>query len=315
MGKTWDGGGVAFDPTTWAELFRVLKPGGRLLAFGGTRTHHRTWCAIEAAGFVLEDTIGWFYGSGFPKHKSKLKPAWEPIAVARKAHVTPLNVDACRIESAEPRPLIKGPAKNGEDGGRFRPQSGYHVGETTLGRWPANVVLSHHPDCNGACHPECPVQMLDEQSGERKAGAFPARRKGIGFTAAQGRRNTGTEGERFSYDVGGGASRFFYCAKASRRERNEGLPEGLRNHHPTVKPIALMRWLVRLVTPPGGTVLDPFCGSGSTGCAAVLEGFDFIGVDRDPEYVSIARARIAHWTPEQPWLPLEATVCAAGCPG
>src|SRR5690606_18863874 len=141
MGKTWDGGGVAFDPTTWAELFRVLKPGGRLLAFGGTRTHHRTWCAIEAAGFVLEDTIGWFYGSGFPKHKSKLKPAWEPIAVARKAHVTPLNVDACRIESAEPRPLIKGPAKNGEDGGRFRPQSGYHVGETTLGRWPANVVL------------------------------------------------------------------------------------------------------------------------------------------------------------------------------
>lgn len=165
--------------------------------------------------------------------------------------------------------------------------------------------------------------MLDEQTGEMAAGNHPSVRKGIGYTAAEGRANAGTNGERRATEVGG-ASRFFYVAKASSRERNAGLEgfeerdsrEGLKNStprsyqindamgkppilrkntHPTVKPIALMRWLVRLVTPPGGLVIDPFAGSGTTGIACSLEGLNFIGIEREADYVEIARARIAHW--------------------
>lgn len=304
MGREWDRAGVAYDPATWVESLRVLRPGGRLLAFGANRTHHRIWCAIEDAGFVIEDTIMWIYGSGFPKHRSKLKPAYEPIIVARKGPVTDLNIDECRIGvgTGRPRPEYEPNRKNtvygdGMGGGAW---------ENTSGRWPANIVLDEEA-----------AATLDAQSGERPSGARAAGvRTGMGYHGASGDGGPAIEANT------GGASRFFYCAKASRAERNAGL-EGLprrpggstakgftedrergqdrnrpvANHHPTVKPVDLMRWLVRLVTQPGELVLDPFTGSGTTGVACTLEGRRFIGVEREAEYVEIARRRIAATQP------------------
>lgn len=274
MGKDWDHGvpGVPF----WAEALRVAKPGTRLLAFGGTRTFHRLAVAIEDAGWRIDDCLSWLYGSGFPKHASKLKPAWEPVIMARKPDkkATALNIDACKIGA---------------------------------GRWPANVVLDEEAAAG-----------LDEHSGELKAGVAVRHRSGG--------RTFGTEKAKppmddLGYGDSGGASRFFYCAKASRSERDaglDGMPEKdyavaviqtpgvghhgqtingkqvsrARNFHPTVKPVALMQWLVRLVTPSGGMVLDPFCGSGTTGVAAVREGRSFAGIEKDAAYVEIASKRI-----------------------
>ena len=293
LGKGWDHGvpGVEF----WTEALRVLKPGGHLLAFGGTRTYHRLAVSIEDAGFEIRDCLSWLYGSGFPKsHNLKddwqgwgtaLKPGWEPIIMARKpfrgtvaANVLEwgtgaINIDATRVGVGD---VIRG-GGNGQasHGGRFG--SGETHGTRPIvqshdkGRWPANVVL-------------------DEAIAEQ-------------------------------HDW----SRYFYTAKASKAERNaglDGMPERqvttadkwatndrrsgtarqpeewkqspVANHHPTVKPVALMRWLVQLVTPPGGVVLDPFTGSGTTGVAAVAEGFQFVGIEREPEYVEIAQRRIAY---------------------
>jgi hypothetical protein len=260
----------------------------------------------------------WLYGQGFPKHKSKLKPAWEPIILARKPapRVTPLNIDACRLEyegeadraSATPQGRV-----TSKDSGAIAatPDAGRGVSRVEfarpplLGRWPANVVLDEEA-----------AAMLDEQTGDLSPGNHPAvRNVPSTFTAhAQGTTPASWRTE------GGGASRFFYTAKASRSEREAGLqdlpskPGGsnakgftddvaagqdrnrpVKNYHPTVKPIALMRWLIRLITPEGGTVLDPFMGSGTTGCAAALEGRGFIGIDIDAEYVAIAERRIAYW--------------------
>ena len=293
MGKQWDGGDIAFRPEMWAETLRLLKPGGHLVAFSGTRTYHRMVCAIEDAGFEIRDQLAWVYGSGFPKsHNQKgewegwgtaLKPAWEPILLGRKplvgtvaanvaAHGTgALNVDGCRIESGE-RPALEHTGRSGKVYGAGL-EGSRSIGTTSLGRWPANVALD-----------EAAAAMLDQQSGERKgASSNSSPSTDVGFT-----RGAGGIPLRPGYSDTGGASRFFYCAKASRSERGDG------NHHPTVKPIALMRWLCRLVTPPGGLVLDPFAGSGTTGCAAILEGVRFIGFEREAEYVEIARRRIAH---------------------
>jgi DNA modification methylase len=330
MGKGWDHAvpGVAF----WAEALRVAKPGAHLVAFGGTRTFHRLACAIEDAGWEVRDTLSWLYGSGFPKSHNgpwggtALKPAWEPIILARKplvgtvaanvaAHGTgALNVDGCRIDASAGRPLIVSKAEpslnafgNGLNGSAF-------AGSTTLGRWPANVVL----DEDAAARLDAQAPRTGAAAPVTGAEASPASRGGI---TNRRERVAGA----FHNDAGG-ASRFFYVAKASRREREaglEGMPERvaqkwnsggiaerrmetakpLSNVHPTVKPIALMRWLCRLVTPPGGVVLDPFTGSGTTGCAAVLEGFGFVGIEREAEYVAIAERRIAHWERER--APLE----------
>lgn len=311
MGKKWDE--LPPGPEFAAAALRVLKPGGHLLAFGGTRTYHRLTVAIEDAGFEIRDCLSWLYGSGFPKsHNLKgdwegfgtaLKPSWEPIIMARKplsgtvasnvlGHGTgALNIDGCRIgyESEAERLMVKnrsgagGPTMYG--GGKSWKDSGE---EMPSGRWPANTALD-----------EQAAAMLDEQVGELKAGVA-VRRNGGGqaiFGGINGRQNLRGSVDDMGYGGSGGPSRFFYVAKASRKERNAGLDD--RNTHPTVKPINLMRWLVRMVTPPGGTVLDPFTGSGTTGCAAVLEGFDFVGIEREPEYADIAEARIEHFSGER----------------
>jgi len=317
MGKDWDHGvpGEAF----WREALRVAKPGAFLVAFGGTRTWHRLAVAIEDSGWEIRDNLCWLFGSGFPKSHNgpwggtALKPAHEPVILARKpligtvaANVAQygtggINVDATRIGitgKAGYWPASVPGAKQGTPG--------YSGGFTTggarndLGRWPANVVLDE--DAAG---------LLDAQTGTLTSGANPTRRaSGMGYHGAEGQAQCDAPRGVDS----GGASRFFYTAKASRREREAGLEDadpmpagrtikprhgdrfvGKGNHHPTVKPIALMRWLCRLVTPPGGLVLDPFTGSGTTGCAAVLEGFRFYGAELDAEYADIARRRIAHW--------------------
>jgi DNA modification methylase len=300
MGKHWDHGvpGTGF----WTEALRVLTPGARLLAFGGTRTYHRMACAIEDAGFEIEDSLCWLYGSGFPKHKSKLKPAHEPIVMARKpaARATLLNIDDCRI-GTESRFSPPAPLRAGTFNCSF--DSDY-VGKVVSGRWPANVVLDEEA-----------ARALDEMSGMLQTGG--GIRNGPQTPAFFG-RFAGDEDVRSFPGNTGGASRFYYVAKASRSEREAGcasLPKRTfyadaaipqrderpntanANHHPTVKPVALMRWLVRLVTPPDGLVLDPFTGSGTTGIAATLEGRRFLGIEREAEYVEIARARIAHAQP------------------
>lgn len=386
-------GNRAFQAWTedWArEAFRVLRPGGHLLCFAGSRTYHRMASGVEDAGFEIRDSLIWLYGSGFPKSLdvskaidkaagaerevvavreapaatggvygeyaqevevtepatvkaqrwqgwgTALKPSHEPIVVARKplvgtvaANVTEhgtgaLNVDGCRIEGT-PRATgtVNAHAESGVHGiygsdDRTDRQQRYDE-NLPGGRWPANVILS----------PET-AEELDRQSGEStsRAGEPRTGQNGDGW----GMIATGAE-----YDDRGGASRFFYTAKASREERNAGLdgfdertadPYGehrgrrmedksridgkpakqAQNVHPTVKPIDLMRWLCRLVTPPGGMILDPFNGSGTTGIAAHLEGFRFLGIEREAEYVEIARARLAWWSKIEPGTDVDAAL-------
>lgn len=265
MGKTWDGGDIAANPETWRFVYDLLKPGAHLLAFGGTRTYHRMVCAIEDAGFEIRDQMAWMYGSGFPKSHNAgngwgtaLKPAWEPICVARKPLIGTvaenvlqygtgaINVDGCRVGTSKDVPASPRRAAQGAAYGDLSNAAGDTSGfDPNVGRWPANVV---HDGSD---------EVLE---------AFAA------------------FGEK-----GGSPSRFFYCAKASKKDR-------AGSKHPTVKPIALMRYLCRLVTPPGGTVLDPFAGSGTTLQAAQEEGFHAIGIEREAEYVADIKRRLARST-------------------
>lgn len=504
MNRKWDGSGIAYNVELWRECLRVLKPGGHLLAFGGTRTYHRMACAIEDAGFEVRDSLHWLYGSGFPKSLdvskaidkqrydradiyrvtawirqardaagisnrdidaafsangmgrhwtdvpphgkqpavpaieqvptlldvlgltlddvpddirrllwdlngrkgqpgenwakrevvgtrdvpvghafagpvyggdsssakvsvtapatdaarqwagfgTALKPAHEPVVVARKPLVGTvagnvlehgtgaLNIDGCRVTTTDTLGRAKGGWGNAAVGatnyGNFK-----SIGVTKEGgRWPANIVFTHAAECGEACAEGCPVAELDGQSGVSKSPAKVTRggnRSGQSGLAALGRQE-----DVPCHNDTGGASRFFtvtewdpiadvapfrYVAKPSKRERNaglDGLPErdwreGAKNstprsgqiyerngrigaprsnHHPTVKPVALMRWLVRLVTPPGGVVLDPFAGSGTTLVAATLEGFDAIGIELTDDYLPIIEGRVA-WAEEQ----------------
>lgn len=316
MGKKWD-----YDVPSeaiWVECLRVLKPGGHLLAFAGTRTQHRMAVRIEDAGFEIRDMIAWLYGSGFPKsHNGEwggtaLKPALEPITMARKPltgtvasnwseHGTgALNIDGCRVEcGVAPVPFGK-PSQ--AEGWRLN-QRETDWQPNGSGRWPANLI---------------------HDGSDEVLAVFPDAASG-GYPPAGGQRskvstygNPTVRGEQKFTSSEGSSARFFYCAKASKEDRNEGCtglptkiggmvsntsgqhitrrdggaPGPRANHHPTVKPTDLMRYLCRLVTPPGGIVLDPFMGSGSTGCAAALEGFQFVGIEREAEYVEIAQARI-----------------------
>ena len=341
----------------WAtECLRVLKPGGHLLAFGGTRTWHRLACAVEDAGFEVRDSIAWLYGSGFPKSLdvskaidkaagaerevvgntseasgrtvglgtsagyhgditsghcrditapatdaarewegwgTALKPAFEPVVVARKpligtvaatvlAHGTgALNIGACRINPGDAVPSGSGNRES------FRVMEGRSDRQEfdgnpahSLGRWPANVVLD-----------ESQAEALDEQSDTSKDGVAVKRNRpedGRAPYAASSYMITDSSREDHGYGGQGGASRFFYVAKADATER----PRVNGTAHPTVKPLSLMRWLVRLVTPPGGTVLEPFAGSGTTVEACIVEGFDCIAIEKGDEYLPLIMQRI-----------------------
>ena len=298
MGANWDHNvpSVAY----WSECLRVAKPGAHLLCFGGTRTFHRMACAIEDAGWEIRDTIMWVYGSGFPKSMDVgkklpdwqgwgtcLKPAWEPIIVARTplygtvAHnvmtygTGAINIDGCRVGTET---MVNRPAGN-KAGGNSLNMSKYGMPQdaeptTAIGRFPANLVHDGSQDV---------LELFPDKSG-RNSDSPQSHRDGP-------KNCYGDYGDVRpairQYDHQGNAARFFYCAKASKRDRGEG------NDHPTVKPNALMRWLVRLVCPQGGTVLDPFMGSGSTGVACIQEGMRFVGIDMDEHYCEIANTRIS----------------------
>jgi site-specific DNA-methyltransferase (adenine-specific) len=362
MGKSWDSSGIAYNVDLWRECLRVLKPGGHLLAFGGTRTWHRVAVAIEDAGFDVRDSIAWLYGSGFPKShdiskgidkaagaerevigtkklsgnaaqsiKEKggtyasntnsigveainvsitapatddakkwagwgtaLKPAFEPVVVARKPLVGTvaenvlawgvggLNIDASRIgtDSITINTFDNGAKPFGDAVGE--PYSSRQI----QGRWPANIILDEYT-----------AGLLDEQSGERKGMASQRNSPNTKIYGGNSLNDSATTFPEFreGYNDTGGASRFFYVSKANKRDRNEG---NVLNTHPTVKPTDLMRYLIKLVTPAGGIVLDPFAGSGSTGKAALLDGYQFIGIELTADYLPIIEERL-RWADQE----------------
>lgn len=265
MGEEWDGGDVAFRTDVWSAVKRVLKPGAHLVAFGGTRTYHRLACAVEDAGFEVRDMLEWLYGSGFPKSHNlegewegwgtALKPAHEPVILARRplseknvaANVSKWGTGALNIDAARLGP----------------------------GRWPPNVAL----DVTAA-------SMLDDQTGEHPSGSAHVLRRGATTGAGMGYGSSAPGNVlNATYGDSGGASRFFYVAKADVAERGPG------NDHPTVKPVALMEWLTSLVTPPEGTVLDCFGGSGTTVIAAKRLGRSSVYIDLNPAYADMALRR------------------------
>lgn len=294
MGHEWDG----FVPpvAVWDECLRILKPGGHLLAFAGSRTQDLMGLAVRLAGFEIRDSIAWLHAQGFPKGKSQLKPAHEPIILARKPldgtvaanvleHGTgALNIDATRIGMSDADRAVV----DSRSGGRADPADGSFLGgigqreglfkSAPGGRWPANVVLD-----------DSQAAELDRQSGNVKTGATKPHRRDPDSSPMFKVGKWMTHSQPASE---GGASRFFYVAKASKSERP--VVDGVA--HPTVKPVTLMRWLVRMVTPPGGTVLDPFAGSGTTLEAAILEGFNVIGVERETDYLPLIQARLERAT-------------------
>lgn len=383
MGKKWDGSGISYDEKVWKECLRVLKPGGYLLAFGGTRTYHRLTCKIEDVGFELHPLIGWCYGSGFPKAtnlskqidkaagaerevigsspyaarrphdsiatfcmqdgrdhapphtnditapatdlakkwdgwyygKQSLKPALEPICMAQKPtdgkmvlnvekwECGAVNIDASRIGTEDTiSPSGETVTTNCHQGYQRPNASMFNTGKpkersgpaNPSGRWPANLILGHAPGCvrrgesNWDCVEGCAVRLIAEQSGHLKSGKVKPYKNNGGwkqtsdFKTGSFEASEGTAA-RFFFQVD--PDPLFYCAKASKKERGEN------NSHPTVKPLKLMKYLVRLVTPPGGTVLDPFAGSGTTLLAAKEENFNAVGIELDNEYIKIAIER------------------------
>ncbi len=391
MGKEWDGSGIEYNIDAWRKCYEILKPGGYLLAFGGSRTFHRIACAIEDAGFEIRDTICWMYGSGFPKSmnvglaidkkngvESKiigskirkqdfnnpneieqkcgfkkgiyeikeaqnkwqgwgtaLKPSFEPIIVARKPFkgslvdnvieygVGGINIDECRVGNEIITQLQKDMTKyHGNKLG-----TGHHTQMTgittqTVGRFPANTILTYdETDFDEVCggFPYTKTGWKNNDKTKTKDNIVVDFMNKVGFTGNH-------------YEDSGSASRYFYNAKASKKDRDEGLDEfetkqcvggggGIGNYledvnsasgkfgsekaphkntHPTVKPTELMQYLVRLVTPNGGTVLDPFNGSGSTGKAVMYENherdknYKYVGIELTEEYLPISKARIEY---------------------
>ena len=328
MGKEWDGGDIAFRKETWELAYKLLKPGGHLLAFSASRNYHRMAVAIEDAGFEIRDQIMWLYGSGFPKSLNlgdgwgtALKPAHEPIVMAKKRlegtnkqnkdkyGTGGINIDECRIEGEVKRPdtnpdfrdvAKKAMAQGGQDKLNFNQITGAKRKTTVRKSRDSGNVWTD--DNSGMKQEDNHFADADPR------GRFPA--------------NVMHGGLQEEW------AKYFYCPKTSKTEREVGLDDfetkkmgmsrgaqskgegydkaqsiGLnrviekKNTHPTVKPVELMRYLCRLVTPKGGVVLDPFMGSGSTGMAAKDEGFDFIGIEKDEEYYKICESRITRFAP------------------
>lgn len=292
MGQRWDNGETAFATEFWAECLRVLKPGGHVVSFSGTRTYHRMACAIEDAGFEVRDQIGWAFGQGFPKSHNAgdgwgtaLKPAWEPIMLARKAligtvaanvleHGTgAINIDGCRVGiDASDDIFAKNPhtvnQATNDIYGAFKAGSEYKV---PAGRWPANIIHDGSEDVIAA------FPNTETNPGTLRS---DAKTGDIAYAPIR------SEGTVLSGGDAGSAARFFYTAKADASDR-------IGSKHPTVKPVDLMQWLVRLVTPKGGLVLDPFAGTGTTGEAAFREGMRSVLIEREEEYQADIRRRMA----------------------
>ena len=351
MSSLWDGGDISFDPDTWATVAHCMKPGAYLAAFGGTRTYHRMAMAIEDGGFVIRDMMNWLYGSGFPKSRNAgwgrgtgLKPAHEPICLAQKPkegsydenfdkwETGYMNINSARVPLQDgdsvqetisgalnwaPGSSVKGSKKLGKRGGEKpwkaknpdKPRDslvgskGYLSTNTEgnpLGRWPANVVhdgseevLSQLPDGVARFWYCAKPSTREREEGLDDLPSVPAH-------VIQGRNDTERWNQPAAGMRGGGMNPHRTKeAYGSRCGRESTLAHGenteRKNSHATVKPIALMRWLIRLLAPPGGIVLDPFLGSGTTAIAAHLEGRDWIGIERDENYARIAEHRIRHW--------------------
>ena len=388
MGKEWDGSGIEYNVEAWRKCFEVLKPGGHLLAFGGSRTFYRIACAIEDAGFEIRDTIMWLYGSGFPKSLNiglaidkkngvdnrtgniktdgkatnsgsgcyncnngkdnsmkqeyeerkaqnewsgwgtQLKPSYEPIIVARKPvensiidnvmkyGVGGINIDECRVPAKQGEYDIRHYTKEDCFQNLKPKESKFQVEPQPDGRFPANVILTYDDtDFEEVCGGMPDTKSTYNESGNHEKNIHRENQDVLSYGYKQ-RIDSGFNDE-------GSVARYFYCAKASKFDRDEGLDEfkemnvndgrkksvdnafqrgetPRKNIHPTVKPVDLMRYLVRLVSPKGATILDCFNGSGSTGKAVMLENkqykkdYKYIGIELTEEYLPISKARIEY---------------------
>jgi len=282
-GRGWDSTGIAYSVELWRECLRVLKPGGHMVVFGASRTTHRVICAIEDAGFDIRDVLAWHYAQGMPKGLDVSK-------------------DLDRLAGAKRKVVARKHVARGRAG--FNAHESYRdqtvVVEVTE---PATAEAKAWEGWNTALKPATEPIVL----ARKPMTTSTARTVLESGTGALNINATRVEGGRWpanalfdehTASALGQAARYFFVPKPSPRERSAGLAGG--NCHPTVKPIELMRYLVRLVTPPGGIVLDPFTGSGTTGCAAVLEGMSFEGIERDRDYCNIARKRIAYYRTQSP---------------
>jgi site-specific DNA-methyltransferase (adenine-specific) len=312
MGQTWDGTGIELRPETWRACYDVLPPGGYLLAFGGTRTWHRIACAIEDAGFEIRDSLMWLYGTGFPKSHDVSKGIDKMLGAERevvgvraipgygKANVAHGQQQRASLSFDRVSDFPASPEAAAWAGWGTALKPGWEpiiMARKPLEGTVAQNVLRHGTGAINidACRLENPDYDATAQQSNRvtweggKHSGFSADHSQAKYNAA-GRwpanvLHDGSDEVEAAFAAFGSASRFFYSAKTSKAERGEG------NNHPTVKPQALMRWLVRMVTPPGGTVLDPFAGSGSTGLAARAEGFDCVLAEQSLEYCRIIRNR------------------------
>jgi site-specific DNA-methyltransferase (adenine-specific) len=285
MGQTWDGGDIAFQKEFWKQVYRVMKPGAVLLAFAATRNYHRLGVAIEDAGFEIFDMINWIYGSGFPKRRNLLKPAHEPIVMARKGVNKELNLDECRVELSEDDNLQEGLKRNGSKLDTTDISEAFNFKkldrEPGLGRWPANVI---HDGSD---------EVVDSFPSKSTTGHWP-KVKVTGY-GNMGKEIGGQKSAKEDYlGVGpqskdeGSVARYFYSAKANKKEKGD-------TKHPTVKPLSLMRYLIKLVTPKEGLVLDPFAGTGTTGEACILE--DRVGylIEKEKSYIIDIEKRIGKY--------------------